>query len=67
MDRIIRPVARQLLRPRPRYPFKIPPAAYGQRLYTMGHSAPQVRSEIQRASLLYTDTSILVERSIAVH
>jgi succinate-semialdehyde dehydrogenase/glutarate-semialdehyde dehydrogenase len=43
MDRIVRPVARQLLRPRPRYPFSVPSAPAAKRLYTMGHSKPEVR------------------------
>lgn len=43
MDRIVRPVARQLLRPRPQYPFSIPSAPAVKRLYTMGHSRPEVR------------------------
>jgi succinate-semialdehyde dehydrogenase/glutarate-semialdehyde dehydrogenase len=43
MDRIVRPVARQLLRPRPRYPFAIPSAPAAKRLYTMGPNRPEVR------------------------
>lgn len=42
MERLIRPVARQLLRPRPRYPFAVPPPVYAKRLYTMGHTVPPV-------------------------
>ncbi|KAJ5142879.1 uncharacterized protein N7515_001666 [Penicillium bovifimosum] len=44
MDRIIRPAARQLLRPRPRYPFSIP-TVRPQRLYSMNHSAPQLKDQ----------------------
>lgn len=44
MERVIRPLARQLLRPRPRYPYVVPPAPvfYSKRLYAMGHSVPPV-------------------------
>lgn len=42
MERIIRPVSRQLLRSHPRYPFSIPPPVYAKRLYTMGHTVPPV-------------------------
>lgn len=42
MERFIRPVSRQLLRPRPRYPFAVPPPIYAKRLYTMGHTVPPV-------------------------
>lgn len=42
MERLIRPVSRQLLRPRPRYPFAIPPPVYAKRLYTTGHTVPPV-------------------------
>ena len=66
MDRIIRPVARQLLRPRPRYPFRIP-TAHAQRLYTMGHSAPQVRFTVECGILVVTDFSVTVERPVSFH
>lgn len=42
MERIIRPVSRQLLRSHPRYPFSIPPPIYTKRLYSMGHTVPSV-------------------------
>lgn len=42
MERIIRPVSRQLLRSHPRYPFSIPPPVYAKRLYSMGHTVPPV-------------------------
>ena len=66
MDRIIRPVARQLLRPRPRYPFSIPPTAHAQRLYSMKHSAPQVRPVVG-CDFRGPYWSVTVERPVAVH
>lgn len=42
MERIIRPVSRQLLRSHPRYPFSIPAPVYAKRLYSMGHTVPPV-------------------------
>lgn len=42
MERLVRPVSRQLLRSRPRYPFAVPPPLAIKRLYTMGHSRPDV-------------------------
>ncbi|KAJ5610530.1 hypothetical protein N7510_007249 [Penicillium lagena] len=52
MERLIRPVSRTLLRPRPRYPFAVPSTVYAQRLYTMGHSAPELK-----------DKSLFIEKS----
>ncbi|KAE8355610.1 succinate-semialdehyde dehydrogenase [NADP+] [Aspergillus coremiiformis] len=40
MERLIRPVSRQLLRSRPRYPFTIPPPVSAKRLYSMGSVPP---------------------------
>lgn len=42
MERLVRPISRQVLRSRPRYPFAIPPPPALKRLYTMGHSRPDV-------------------------
>lgn len=47
MERLVRPVARQLLRTRPRYPFSVPPPPAIKRLYTMGHSRPDVSLDLQ--------------------
>lgn len=44
MERLIRPVSRQLLRSRTRYAFSIPPPPALKRLYTMGHHKPEVSS-----------------------
>ena len=45
MDRIMLPLSRQLLRPRPRYPFSIPPV-YAARLYSSkAHIVPRVSSD----------------------
>ncbi|KAJ5222499.1 uncharacterized protein N7469_008739 [Penicillium citrinum] len=52
MDRLIRPVSRQLLRPRLRYHFSIPPPPAAKRLYTMGHSKPDLK-----------DKSLFIEKS----
>ncbi|CAI7669281.1 hypothetical protein N7533_003201 [Penicillium manginii] len=52
MDRLIRPVSRQLLRPRLRYPFSIPPPPAAKRLYTMGHDKPDLK-----------DKSLFIEKS----
>ncbi|KAJ5579901.1 uncharacterized protein N7459_005886 [Penicillium hispanicum] len=43
MERIVRPVTRQLLRSRPQYPFSIPPPPAAKRLYTMEHSRPDLK------------------------
>ncbi|KAH8428615.1 NAD-dependent succinate-semialdehyde dehydrogenase [Aspergillus melleus] len=45
MERLIRPVSRQFLRSRPRYPFSIPPPIYAKRLYTMGHTVPPLKDQ----------------------
>ncbi|KAJ5772617.1 Succinate semialdehyde dehydrogenase [Penicillium odoratum] len=45
MDRLIRPVSRQLLRPCLRYPYAIPPPPIAKRLYTMGHSKPELKDK----------------------
>ncbi|KAE8134297.1 Aldehyde/histidinol dehydrogenase [Aspergillus pseudotamarii] len=45
MDRLLRPVSRQLLRSRPRYPFTIPPPVYAKRLYSMGHTVPPLKDQ----------------------
>ncbi|OJJ44609.1 hypothetical protein ASPZODRAFT_698498 [Penicilliopsis zonata CBS 506.65] len=52
MQSLLRPVARQLSRPRPRYPFKIPATIYAQRLYTMGHTVPPLK-----------DSSLFIEKA----
>ncbi|BCS00949.1 NAD-dependent succinate-semialdehyde dehydrogenase [Aspergillus luchuensis] len=53
MERFIRPVSRQLLRPRLRYPFAIPAPIHTKRLVsTMGYNVPQLKDQslfIQKA------------------
>lgn len=66
MDRIIRPVTRQLLRPGSRYPFRIP-TAHHQRLYTMGHSAPKVSRAAELAGSPLSNALLAVKRPVALH
>ncbi|KAI9374998.1 Aldehyde/histidinol dehydrogenase [Aspergillus egyptiacus] len=52
MERFIRPLSKQLLRPRLRYPYAMPPSIHAQRLYTPGHTVPQLKDQslfIQKA------------------
>ncbi|KAL4979690.1 Aldehyde/histidinol dehydrogenase [Aspergillus desertorum] len=52
MDKILRPLSRQLLRPRPRYPYAMPPHKHAQRLYTTGYTVPPLKDKslfIQKA------------------
>jgi hypothetical protein len=69
MDRLIRPVSRQLLRPRLRYPFSIPPPPAAKRLYTMGHDKPDVSEIFARLNEKhYTDLpGSIAQRQVALH
>ncbi|KAL2795644.1 Aldehyde/histidinol dehydrogenase [Aspergillus keveii] len=52
MDKIIRPLSRQLLRPRPRYPYAMPSSDHAKRLYVTGHTIPPLKDKslfIQKA------------------
>ncbi|KAL4986079.1 Aldehyde/histidinol dehydrogenase [Aspergillus falconensis] len=52
MDRILRPLSKQLLRPRLRYPYAMPSHNHAQRLYTTGYTIPPLKDKslfIQKA------------------
>ncbi|KAL2857147.1 Aldehyde/histidinol dehydrogenase [Aspergillus pseudoustus] len=52
MDKIIRPLTRQLLRPRPRYLYAMPSPDHAKRLYVTGHTIPPLKDKslfIQKA------------------
>ncbi|KAL6237391.1 hypothetical protein BDW75DRAFT_204040 [Aspergillus navahoensis] len=52
MDKIMRPLSKHLLRPRPRYPYTMPSHNHAQRLYTTGYTVPPLKDKslfIQKA------------------
>lgn len=52
MERIIRPLSRQLLRPLPKYPYKMPSHIHARRLYATGYTVPPLKDKslfIQKA------------------
>ncbi|KAL2864205.1 NAD-dependent succinate-semialdehyde dehydrogenase [Aspergillus lucknowensis] len=52
MERIVRPLSKQLLRSRPRYPFAMPSSDHAKRLYVTGHAVPPLKDKslfIQKA------------------
>ncbi|KAL4740677.1 Aldehyde/histidinol dehydrogenase [Aspergillus similis] len=52
MDKILRPLSKQLLRRRPRYLYAMPSHNYAQRLYTTGYTVPPLKDKslfIQKA------------------
>jgi succinate-semialdehyde dehydrogenase / glutarate-semialdehyde dehydrogenase len=51
MERIVRPLSRQLNRQRLRYPFAVPSSPPFLRLYSMGHTVPPV-SDVWRGNML---------------
>ncbi|KAL4954752.1 Aldehyde/histidinol dehydrogenase [Aspergillus filifer] len=52
MEKILRPLSRQLLRPRPRYPYTMPSNNLPKRLYATGYNVPPLKDQslfIQKA------------------